>query len=152
VGQRVADEVGVDAAGTEKILLKRKDAVQFGHVSAELADAAFAPGPSLGGDQMKDRDAAAAEAGGEAEVEGGAVGEDGGGGALGAGSGREAAELAPDRGKVVEDFDETDDGQGGLVSDGADACGAHFWAGAAEEGGLGQEAGEGADEASGIAV
>src|SRR6185312_13391815 len=54
IEERMADEGGGDAAGSEIFLLEGEDAGDVVDVSAELFDAAFAAGPELGGDVVED--------------------------------------------------------------------------------------------------
>jgi hypothetical protein len=68
-GEGVADIGGGDAFAVEKLLFEGKDAEETTEDAPEGFDAAFAPGPDLGGDQVKDGDAVFVEAVGDAEVE-----------------------------------------------------------------------------------
>ncbi len=73
----MADVRGGDAVFAKEALLKRKDAEQMLERLAHGADAASAPGPGLGGDQVHHRDAGIVEFAGEAQVKIGTVGKNG---------------------------------------------------------------------------
>ena len=114
--------------------------------------AACAPGPDLGGDQVVDRDVAAVELGGDAEVKIGRIGDDGEDGAAAGGFAEELAVFAVDFRNVADDLDEADDAELGGIDDGFDAGGLHAGSGAAEEAGLGEEGFEMGDEGGGVEV
>lgn len=150
-GEGVSDVGGAHAALAEIGFFKREDAQEVVE-GTELADAVLAPRPNLGGDEIDDRYALSAEFAGEAEVEVWGVGEDGEVGALGGGGTVELTKLAVDAGDVAEHLDEPDDIEVGGIDDGADACGAHAWTGAAEEIRGGQVLAEGLDEGGGVEI
>ncbi len=151
-GEGVADVGGGDAFAVEEVLFEGEDTEEAAENAAEGFDAAFSPGPDLRGDQVEDGDGVLMEAGGDAEVEVGGIGEEGEGGAFGAGGVEESVEFPTDTGQVGDDFDDADDGKGGGVDDGADAGGAELGAGAAEEIGVGVEFAEFADDEGGVEV
>jgi hypothetical protein len=152
LSQGVADVDSIYAPLPEELFLKRKDAVQLAYVSSDLGDAALAPGPGLGGDEIKDGYVKVVEASGHPKVEIGAVGKYCKVRFLGAGGRNQSAVFAVDAGDVPENFDNADDRKAFGADDRFDEGAAHVWTGATEEVGGGEVAAEGFDKSRGIAI
>jgi hypothetical protein len=148
----VADVGGGNAVAGEKLLLEGEDAEKALYGAAHFADAALAPSPGLGGDEVDDGDTLAVESAGNAEVKIRGVGEDGEVGFAGGGGGEQFAVLAVDAGDVGDNLDEADDGEAGGINDGVDAGGAEAGAGTAEECGIGENAPKFPDDQGGVEV
>jgi hypothetical protein len=125
IGEGMADELGIDAAGAVIRLLEGKDDEHAADVFADEADAVLLPGPELRADEVDDGNAEAVEFAGEAEVDLGKIDEDGDGGAAGADGALELAELAVDAGQVEDHFGEAHDGHILSADDAIDAGGGH---------------------------
>jgi hypothetical protein len=128
VGEGMADEFGIDAAGAVIRLLEGKDDQHAADVFADELDAVLLPGPELRADEVDDGNAEAVEFAGEAEVDFGEVDEDGDGGGMGADGALELAELAVDARKMQDHFGEAHDGHVFSADDATDAGGGHAWA------------------------
>ena len=85
VGEGMADEFGIDAAGAVEGLLEGKDDEHAADEFPDEVDAVLLPGPELRADEVDDGNAEAVEFPGEAEVDVGEVDEDGEVGAAGRG-------------------------------------------------------------------
>ena len=125
IGEGMADEFGIDAAGAVVRLFEGKDDEHAANVLADEADSVLLPGPELWADEVDDGNAEAVEFFGEAEVDFGEVDEDGDGGAAGADGALELAELAVDAGKMQDHFGQAHDGHVFSADDAIDAGGGH---------------------------
>jgi hypothetical protein len=141
-GERMTDVGGGNSVRRKVLFLKGKDAQEAGEGSAHHRQAAFAPGPGLGSDEIYHRDTLPVEVAGDTEMEIGGVCEDGQSGFFRTGGGEQFAVLAVDAGDMSDDLEDADDGEGGGVNDGTDAGGAEAGAGATEELGIGEGAAE----------
>jgi hypothetical protein len=132
--------------------LKRENAEQPVNGPPHEGQAAFAPGPDLRGNQVDHGDLQGFESLGQAQVEIGAIRQNGDIRAFIGGGAEQLAVLAVDSRDVGEDFHQADDGQAGGIDHGADAGALHAGAGAAEELESGVAAAEGVDQGGGVEV
>ena len=108
--ERMADELGVDAALAVEGLLEWKDDEHLGDALLDPAKTVALPGPELWRDEPYDGDAGAAQVASEAEVHVGEVDEDGDAGAIAADGANETAVARIDVGDVAEDLGDAHDG------------------------------------------
>lgn len=148
--ERMSDEGGRDAAFAEPGLLEGEDTKKLAEIPAHGPDAAFAPGPGLGGDHLDDGDPLVVKGARHTGMKGLVVDEDGEIGLFGVGGGDQAAVFAEDRGQMGDDFGEADDGELRRIDDGADTGASEAIARGAKEGPLGMTAAQGVHEGRGV--
>ena len=152
MGEGVADEGGVDVAGSVEGGFEGEDDEHLRDALLNPAEAAALPGPELGGDEPEDGDVEALELAGEAEVDVGEVDEDGGGGAGGLDVADEEPELGVDVGGVAKDFGDAHVGDVFGVDDAGLAGSLHVEAAEAGEGGLREFLFQGEDDLGAVKV
>jgi hypothetical protein len=130
----MADERGVDVAGTVESFFEGKDDHHAVDALLDPAKTAPLPCPDLGADEVDDRDVQLFEFAGEAEVDVGEVDEDGDVGAAFFDGGDEAAELAVDVGHVPDDLGDAHVGDVFGADDALEAGVFHLFAAEAEAG------------------
>ena len=131
--ERMADEFCGDAGVGVELFFEGEDAEAEFETAADDSDTPRPPGPKLGADVVGVGDFSEFEFAGEAEMEAGEVGEDGECGFALFGGGDEFAHRADERGKMAENFGDTNDGDFGVVGDDVHAGGAHLRATHAED-------------------
>ena len=148
----MANVVGLEAVFGKEGRLEGEDAEQpLEHLPHER-DTPFAPGPDLRRDQVNHRNPLPFQLAGQAEMEIGAIGQDGELGAFPPGGFDQLAELAVDAGNLAKHLDQADHGERGGVDDGTHASAAHAGSCTSEEISVGESASKSQDQFRGIQV
>src|SRR6185437_2973418 len=150
--ERVADELGVDAALPVEGFLERKDDEHLGDALPDPAKPAALPGPELRRDEPDDGDARCAKVASEAEVDVREVDKDGDRGETAADGADEAAVAGIDVGDVAEDLGDAHDGDVLGADDLLLMLASHLGTAEAREGSVGEAGSECGDEMGTIGV
>ena len=150
--QRVADELGIDAASAVEAFFEGEDDHHAGDALLHPAKAAALPGPELRADEVDDRGAEFFQLAGKPEIDVGEVDEDGDVGPPLPDGSHEAAIGSVDARHVADDLGDAHVGDVFGPHDAIEACVLHLPAAKAETGELGRTPAKLGDELRAVVV